>query len=59
MKRAPTEQDLQAFFEEVWQLAERTGASEDRQLAPYLFALADEIAAWRNALQAERTMEPW
>ena len=59
MRIAPTEQELQAFFEEVWHLAERTGASEDWQLAPYLFELADEIAAWRNALRAGRTIDGW
>lgn len=51
MWNAPTEQEFQAIFEEVWQLAERAAASNDRQLAPRLFELADEIAAWRNDLR--------
>jgi hypothetical protein len=45
MKSAATELELQAFFEEVWHLAECTAASADWKLAPYLFELADEIAA--------------
>ena len=57
MPNAPTEQELQAFFEEVWQLAERAYASEDWQLGPYLFALAEEIAAWRNKLRADQPLE--
>jgi hypothetical protein len=53
MKRAPTDLELQAFFEEVWQLAERTAATEDSQLSPYLFELAEEIAVWRDDLKNE------
>ncbi len=59
MKSAATELELQAFFEEVWHLAECTAASADWKLAPYLFELADEIAAWRNALRAGPAMEGW
>ena len=51
MRNAPTEQELQIVFEEVWQLAERAAASDDQRLAPRLFELADEIAAWRNELR--------
>jgi hypothetical protein len=57
MPNAPTEHELQAFFEEVWQLAERANATEDWQLGPYLFALAEEIAAWRNELREGQTLE--
>jgi len=56
MQSAPTELELQAFFEEIWRLAERVGASEDWQLAPYLFELADEVAEWRNALRGGRAL---
>jgi hypothetical protein len=48
MQNAPTEHELQAFFAEVWQLAERAAASDDLRLASYLFTLADEIAEWWN-----------
>jgi hypothetical protein len=54
---APTEQELQAIFEEIWQLAERAAASDDRQLAPRLFELADEITAWRNELRKGGSLE--
>lgn len=52
MLKDPTEDELQEFFEEVWQLAERVAASNDTRWAPRLFELADEVAAWRNELQA-------
>ena len=57
MWNAPTEHELQAIFEEVWQLAERAATSDDRQLAPRLFELADEIAAWRNELREGGSLE--
>jgi hypothetical protein len=44
MPNSPAENELEAFFEEVWQLAEFAAASEDRHLAPHLFALAEGIA---------------
>ena len=44
MPNSPAENELEAFFEEVWQLAEFAAASEDRHLAPHLFALAEDIA---------------
>ena len=52
MLRDPTEDELQEFFEEVWSLAERVAASENRHWAARLFELADEVAEWRNELQA-------
>lgn len=57
MWNAPTEQELQAIFEEVWRLAEGAAASDDRQLAPRLFELADEIAACRNELRKGGSLE--
>jgi hypothetical protein len=48
MVPAPPDKELQEFleefFEEVWQVAELAAGSEDRDLAPHLFALAGEIA---------------
>jgi hypothetical protein len=52
MPRNLTEDELQQFFEEIWQLAERVAASDDSCLAARLFELADEVAEWRNELQA-------
>jgi hypothetical protein len=57
MPNGPTEQELQSLFEEIWQLAERAHASDDWRLGPYLFALAEEIAAWRNALREGQALE--
>jgi len=53
MLKAPTEDELEEFFEELWQLAERLGASEDKRWAERLFELADEVAEWRNELQGQ------
>ena len=44
MPNSPAENEFEAFFEEVWRLAELAAASEDRHLAPHLFALAEDIA---------------
>ena len=44
MPNSPAENELEAFFEEVWRLAEFAAASDDRHLAPHLFALAEDIA---------------
>jgi hypothetical protein len=52
MLNDPTEEELQEFFEEIWQLAEQVAASNDPRWAPRLFELADEVAEWRNELQA-------
>jgi hypothetical protein len=57
MPDAPSDHELQEFFDEVWRLAEQAGASQDQQLAPYLFELADEIVTWRNALLGGRELE--
>jgi hypothetical protein len=57
MWNAPTEQELQSIFEDVWRLAEGAASSDDRQLAPRLFELADEIAAWRNELRKGGSLE--
>lgn len=54
MPSAPTEQELQELFEEVWQLAEQAAGSEDSRLAAYLFEMAEEIAEWRNAIARVR-----
>ena len=52
MRSAPTETELQEFFEQVWQLAEETAAADDVCIAVRLFELADEIAEWRNQIRA-------
>jgi hypothetical protein len=44
MPNSPAENEFEAFFEEVWRLAEFAAVSEDRHLAPHLFALAEDIA---------------
>jgi hypothetical protein len=51
MSKDPTEEALQELLEEVSQVAKQIAASDDRQWAPRLFELADEIAGWRNELQ--------
>jgi hypothetical protein len=53
MVKAPTDDEIEEFFEELWQLAERLAASEDKRWAERLFELADEVAEWRNELQGQ------
>ena len=54
MPREPTEQELQVFFEEVWQLAEMAADCRDWHLVSYLLETAEDIADWRNAIRESR-----
>ena len=46
-----TDQELQDFFEEVWEVAEMAADCGDLHLFSYLLETAQDIADWRNEIR--------